>query len=583
MTSNIETTNFSAFYDKNSDSLAGNDLEQLAADTNIVKITRDETSGLESVVLNNGPFQFNSPTYLNDTIKDCLFVNSRQIKNQNFPINVTSSGYFDIHIDLKSDYFLYPNSLAVMIDAQLFVRGSDGTRRSIEDRDCLVPVDGLQPVKNIRPYFDTKSTIQPGKLLDQKSLGRVLRLLTETTDIEARKRREIYSRSFFELEKTRDNRANKTHSHYWAKNGDTKEAKIYDPDGKNKAASRQNAYLSKVITDAFQFHLDLNHVAPFNTAVVYSRPLESVVLTLEFCKFHEWLRIAVPDGEAPVPIPRPSDRLQSDLSNLEFDIKMVTISYAQFALHPALLDQYIEHTVSNRFCNIPTQVVEVHNAPTPLAKGIRYWSVLLNNIIVPEKIFIYFQSDANKNKVNGNPFYYENLGVREITLNVLSSSENRYNQRRTSSFGTAETIVRTSEEYQALDLNQKFRANAFAADMILNANFLAVGQSGVSGNSKYTFLTNESSIYGGMCVYTLNLGMQLETNRNLKEITKKGNTEITFHFQQPLDIDYYCSILLSYAGEHIVSFFLQVFIRARCSNDFRMNKRFYLLFCDFLM
>ena len=89
MTSNIETTNFSAFYDRNSDSLAGNDLEQLAQDTNIVKITRDETSSLESVVLNNGPFQFNSPTYLNDTIKDCLFVNSRQIKNQNFPLNVT--------------------------------------------------------------------------------------------------------------------------------------------------------------------------------------------------------------------------------------------------------------------------------------------------------------------------------------------------------------------------------------------------------------------------------------------------------------------------------------------------------------
>ena len=566
MTSNIETKNFSAFYDKNSDSLAGNDLEQLAADTNIVKITRDETSSLESVVLNNGPFQFNSPTYLNDTIKDCLFVNSKQLKNQNFPINVTSSGFFDIHFDLKSDYFFYPNSLSVMVDAQLFVRGSDGTRRAVEDRDCLVPVDTLQPVKNIRPTFDSKSTIQPGKLLDQKNLGRVLRLLTETTDPGARKRRENYSRSFFEPERTRDNRANKTHSHRWVtssemsgasnEGGGKKTVKIYDPDA--KGASRQNAYLSKVITDAFQFHLDLDHVAPFNTAVVYSRPLESVVLTLEFCKFHEWLRIGVPDGEAPDPVPRPSDRLQSDLSNLEFDIKMVTISYAQFSLHPALLDQYVEHTVSNRFCNIPTQVVEVHNAPTPLTKGIRYWSVLLNNIIVPERIYVYFQSDANKNKVNGNPFYYENLGVNEITLNVLSTSENRYNQRRTSSLGTPDTIVRTSEQYQALDLNKRFRANAFAADMILNSNFLAAGQPGVSGNSKYTFLSNESSIYGGMCVYTLNLGMQLETNRNLKELTRKGNTEITFYFENPLDEDYYCSIFLSYAGEHIVSLFFAV-------------------------
>ena len=355
MTSNIETTNFSAFYDKNSDSLAGNDLEQLAQDTNIVKITRDETSSLESVVLNNGPFQFNSPTYLNDTIKDCLFVNSRQIKNQNFPLNVTSSGYFNIHFDLKSDYFFYPNSLSVMVDAQLYVRSSDGTRRPIEDRDLLTPVDTLQPVKNIRPTFDSKSTLPSGKLLDQKNLGRVLRLLTETTDPEAQKRRENYSRSFFEPEKTHDNRTNKTHSHHWvtvpANGGKTKKvAQIYNLD--DNAASRQNTYLSKVIKDTFQFHLDLDHVAPFNTAVVYSRPLESIVLTLEFCKFHEWLRIAVPDGDAPPsPPPPPPDRLQSDLSNLEFDIKMVTISYAQFSLHPALLNQYIEHTVSKSFCN----------------------------------------------------------------------------------------------------------------------------------------------------------------------------------------------------------------------------------------
>ena len=69
MTSNVKSTNFSSFYDKYSDSLAGNDLDQLDQDTNIVKITCDETSSLESIVLNNGPFQFNSQTYLNDTIK----------------------------------------------------------------------------------------------------------------------------------------------------------------------------------------------------------------------------------------------------------------------------------------------------------------------------------------------------------------------------------------------------------------------------------------------------------------------------------------------------------------------------------
>ena len=42
MTSHIDTKNFSAFYDKNSSSYDGNDLEQLAQDTNIVKVSRDE-------------------------------------------------------------------------------------------------------------------------------------------------------------------------------------------------------------------------------------------------------------------------------------------------------------------------------------------------------------------------------------------------------------------------------------------------------------------------------------------------------------------------------------------------------------
>ena len=90
--------------------------------------------------------------------------------------------------------------------------------------------------------------------------------------------------------------------------------------------------------------------------------------------------------------------------------------------------------------------------------------------------------------------------------------------------------------------------------MILNANYLAVGQTGIGGNSKYTFLTSETSIYGGMCVYTLNMGMQLEANRNLKEITKKGNCEVSFYFNEPLDQDYYCTMFLSYGGELIRKF-----------------------------
>ena len=76
--------------------------------------------------------------------------------------------------------------MSVTLDVQLYVRGSDGNRRAIEDKDLLVPVDMLQPVKNVRPIFDSKSTIQPGKQIDQRNLGRVLKLLTESTDRLAR-------------------------------------------------------------------------------------------------------------------------------------------------------------------------------------------------------------------------------------------------------------------------------------------------------------------------------------------------------------------------------------------------------------
>ena len=122
---------------------------------------------------------------------------------------------------------------------------------------------------------------------------------------------------------------------------------------------------------------------PFNSAIVYSRPLESIVLGLEFCKFSEWLRIAVPDGTPPqgstsiidYTSSSSSTTLNKDLSNLELDIQNITVSYSQFALNQALLDQYIKSTVSNSFSNIPHQVVEAHYPSTLLKLGSRNCSV----------------------------------------------------------------------------------------------------------------------------------------------------------------------------------------------------------------
>ena len=108
-------------------------------------------------------------------------------------------------------------------------------------------------------------------------------------------------------------------------------------------------------------------------------------------------------------------------------------------------------------------------------------------------------------------------------------------------------------------MNEKYRSNAHSTDLILNANYLAAGVTGLGGNLKHTFLTNEESIYGGMCVYTINTGMQLQKSRLLREITRRGNCEISFVFSKQLDLDYYCTMFLSYGGELIVSNILRFF------------------------
>ena len=103
MNTNVEVTNRSSFHDKKRDSFAGMDLEELAQDTNILKIMLDEMSSLKKVGLNNDQFQCNITTYLNDAIKDFLFANSRTTQNQIFPPNANNNGYLDIHCEIKSD------------------------------------------------------------------------------------------------------------------------------------------------------------------------------------------------------------------------------------------------------------------------------------------------------------------------------------------------------------------------------------------------------------------------------------------------------------------------------------------------
>ena len=119
---------------------------------------------------------------------------------------------------------------------------------------------------------------------------------TASTDTPVRRRRIKSSRTYYENEKTLDNREAKTHSHIWkqigGKGGKTIQIKTKsDPAPK----SSQNIALAKSILEEFQFRLDLRNVEPFSQSMVYSRPCEQVYLKVEFCNFGEWLRVSMID------------------------------------------------------------------------------------------------------------------------------------------------------------------------------------------------------------------------------------------------------------------------------------------------
>ena len=59
-------------------------------------------------------------------------------------------------------------------------------------------------------------------------------------------------------------------------------------------------------------------------------------------------------------------------------------------------------------------------------------------------------------------------------------------------------------------------------------------------------------LFLGSCIYVINTGIQVVTNKLLKEETRKGNIELNFEFRDELIENYYCTIYSSYPGEFIV-------------------------------
>ena len=236
--------------------------------------------------------------------------------------------------------------------------------------------------------------------------------------------------------------------------------------------------------------------------------------------------------------------------------------YSQVTLNDSLLDLYFKKSAQGTISNIPSTVIDYHFNPNPWPKNVNIWSMLIQNIVVPERIFIVFQTEKNRSSSKGNSFYYENMGLTEINFSVMSVSQNRYNQKRTSAFSKDEKlVVKSSEAYESLTENEKFYADLITKDIILKSNILNSGKSNVGINQSITFVCNELSVYEGQCVYSISTNAQMSSSTQLREVTRKGNIEITFHMREATTEAYHCSAFCLYPGEFLVSFFSSKSVR----------------------
>ena len=496
----MEQPIFSSTGDANGNSYTYSELDQLASSTSILDVKTDPLSSLDHVVLADGPFQFSHQSYINDTVLDILYGHSRKLNNVSFPVTVSDTNRFDFTIDVKSDYFQYPAGITLTATFQLKVEGTDGKRRPIVDEDLLCPLDGLCPIKNVYPRFDNVDVVPSHKVCDQRLFSRVMTLVSDTTDVQARECRKRWSRTFFEGETREKNLSGKVGSHHWVadKQGKLK-PKIYD-EGETHS-SPQNQFLAEAAKDEFYVHFNLSQVPPFNSAVIYSRPCSTISFALDFGKFSDWLRIITPDGTAPAKgdYHQPEGSLTANFSNLRLILKEVTHHIPQFRLSNLLLKKYSDLTAQGKASCLNQQSIQILNIANPIPTGATTWSYHMAGKIVPDKLYLVFVSKRNKTSSKGNPYFFSNLGITEILFHVNNSSENRYNQERRSAFQPIDSeICRTTKEYRELSSNHKrYQADLFANDMMLKHARLASGQVETGRNCKNFYLMNEDSIYKG--------------------------------------------------------------------------------------
>ena len=230
---------------------------------------------MQAVSLTNGPYDYSQSSFINNTIKDFRKIHTSSLTNASLPVFVQPGSKFDIRLPLAGDYFFLPSTLEVSLIAQLFIKEDNGVFRKIEAKDGIVPTDGLNFVKNIRPQFDNFNVIPPSKECNQKLYNRIINLVTKSNDEETKKRSIEQNLKFFETEKLSDNKSALTHSHKYTSTG------IEFSASTDTTFSQQNSTLAQSLTDEFVCQLDFSNIAPLDVAKIHSRPVENLLLSLE--------------------------------------------------------------------------------------------------------------------------------------------------------------------------------------------------------------------------------------------------------------------------------------------------------------
>ena len=253
--------------------------------------------------------------------------------------------------------------------------------------------------------------------------------------------------------------------------------------------------------------------------------------------------MCTPDGKKPAPLPTPSAEI---FNKLYLKITGITHSYSQVVLNDALYANYLKNTTDGHIASTSHNIVDYHFLSNPIPTGTNSWTVTLLNQTVPDKYFLIFRTSKNALEPNGNPFFFNNPGLKQITMKMPECTLNRYNQTR-SSFWTQDeaVIVKSLAEYNALKLNKQRIADLASQDLILVPNALLAGDN-IGDLQRKTYVCNSKSIYGGFCVYAFSTSVQTQTNNNLKSNTRKGNICFTFDFAKATTEKYYVTIF----GEH---------------------------------